>query len=128
MQSTNPVVAIVDDELSVCRAFGRLLRSWGFDVITFTSGPAFLEFLELQSVDCVMLDVHMPQMSGLEVQNELCRGGHRLPVVVVTAHHTPEVHRRAVDAGAIACLQKPVDEQELLDAVTAGIASAKMPT
>ena len=121
------LVAVVDDEPSCCRALERLLRSAGLDVVTFMSGPAFLQFLESGSVDCVVLDLHMAPMCGLQVQDELCRAGRQLPVVVVTAHYTPNVYQRAIDAGAVACLRKPVDEQVLLDAVMAGLAKLKPP-
>ena len=122
-----PLVAVVDDEPSCCRALERLLRSAGLDVVTFLSGPAFLKSLESRSVGCVVLDLHMTPMCGLQVQEELSRAGRQLPVVVVTAHHTPNVHRRAIDAGAVACLRKPVDEQVLLDAVMAALIRTKRP-
>jgi FixJ family two-component response regulator len=120
-----PLVAIVDDEESVCRALQRLLRSAGFVVATFGSGVDFLKYLESNRPDCLVLDLHMPRMSGFDVQARILERGDRLPVVVITGHDTPETRTRAMDGGAAAYLRKPADDQALLEAVSAAITDGK---
>ena len=118
------LVAVVDDDVQVCRAVGRLLRSTGFGVVTFTGGDQFLQFLESHCVDCVTLDLNMSPMSGFEVQQRLRGVRNRPPVVVLTANDSPELHRRAMDAGSSAFLRKPADRRELVEAVESAIGSA----
>jgi FixJ family two-component response regulator len=114
-------VAVVDDEEPVCRALRRLLCSAGFRVETFSSGAAFFERLPARRPDCLVLDLHMPQMSGFDVQARLTELGEQLPVVVITAHDTPQSRERAVTAGAAAYLRKPADDKALLEAVTTAV-------
>ena len=118
-----PLIAIVDDEESVCRALQRLMLSVGLEVETFSSGAAFLESLKTYSPDCVVLDLHMPDMSGFEVQARLAQSGNKLPIVTITGHDTPEAQQRVMDAGAVAYLRKPMNDKALLDAVLAAVAS-----
>ena len=122
MQPTDnrPLIAVVDDEASICRAFGRLLRSAGFAVVTFTNGADFFEFLESGQVDCVILDLNMPHMTGFEVQSRLRQTGKRIPVVVITGHDTPGTYEQAMENGAVRFLRKPADDQTLVEAVLAG--------
>ena len=122
MSNSPPLVAVVDDEESVCRALQRLLRSAGFAVKTFSSGSMFLTELPSRRPDCLVLDVHMPRMSGFDVQARLAELGERVPVVIITGHDTPETRDRAIGGGASAYLRKPADDQAILDAVSAAIA------
>jgi FixJ family two-component response regulator len=117
-------VAIVDDEESVRRAMGRLIRSAGIDVETFPSGAEFLQSLESHSPDCVVLDLHMPGLSGFEVQARLKESQSRVPIVVITGHDTDESRERVTRAGVAAYLSKPVDEKILLDTISAAVACA----
>lgn len=121
MSRENPLVAVVDDEEPVRRALERLLRSAGIETETFASGGAMLEDLTRCEPDCVILDLHMPGMSGFEVQERLARRAHRIPVVVLTGQDTPESFERATAGGAAAYLRKPVDGGDLLAAVTAAM-------
>jgi FixJ family two-component response regulator len=122
----NPsLVAIVDDESSVCRALERLLQSAGFDVVTFTHGDDFLESLNTRRPDCLVLDIHMAPMSGFELQLRLSQTAPRIPSVIITGHDTPESYQRVMDAGAAAYLRKPVDDQALIDVVVAAIAKTQ---
>ena len=125
MTASPSLVAVVDDESSVCRALSRLLRSAGFKVVTFTNGIDFLGSLKARQPDCLVLDLDMSPMSGFEVQSRLRQAGSRIPVVIITGHDTAESQQRVLDAGAAAYLRKPVDDQVLLDAVTAAIEKAK---
>ncbi|MFO0826692.1 MAG: response regulator [Phycisphaerales bacterium] len=118
------MIAIVDDEEAVRRALARLLRSAGLDVATFATGAEFLISLGTTRPDCLVLDLHMPQLGGLEVQSRVAENAHRVPVVIITGDDTPEAHGRALAGGAAAYLRKPVDGQSLLNAIANAIASA----
>jgi FixJ family two-component response regulator len=111
------LVAVVDDEASVRKALGRLLSAADFDVETFPSGPEFLISLAANRPDCLVLDLHMPGMTGLDVQRELTRAGDRLPIVIVTAYDGLESRSQCLAAGAAAYLVKPLDDRALLDAI-----------
>jgi two-component system response regulator FixJ len=114
----NPaLVAVVDDEESVRRALERLLRSAGFAVETFASGAEFLRGVPEHLPACVVLDLHMSDLSGLDVQVLLQRSGFRIPVVVITGFDTPETRMRVIKYGAKAYLRKPVDDKLLLAAI-----------
>jgi FixJ family two-component response regulator len=119
----SPFVAVVDDEESVCRALERLLRSAGFNVETFGSGVDFVKSLASRQPACVVLDLHMPRMSGFDVQEHLIRAGAAVPIIVITGHDTSQSRDRVVGAGASAYLRKPVDDQALLDAVHKAVPS-----
>lgn len=117
VQNSDLLIAIVDDEESVRQALRRLMRSAGLRVEVFGSGAEFLDSLKIERPDCVVLDMHMPGMSGLDVQLKLRDANDPLPVVVITGYDTREVHRQSVEAGALAYLRKPIHDQTLLDAV-----------
>lgn len=125
MTASPSTVAVVDDESSVCRALSRLLRSVGLEVVTFTEGAAFLKFLESQRPDCIVLDLHMPQVSGFDVLAWLVKQARPIPVVTITGHDTPESYQRVMAAGACAYLRKPPECQILVDSVVSAIEKAK---
>jgi FixJ family two-component response regulator len=117
MSKPRPVIAIVDDDESVCRAIRRLVRSLGMQADTFTSGQEFVEMLDgvpWVHVDCVVLDIQMPGMTGLEVQERLARSGHLLPVIFITAHDEVGMRERALAAGAVAFIRKPFNDELLI--------------
>jgi len=113
------LVAVVDDEEPVRRALKRLLTAIGIDVETYASGQEFLGSLAVRQPDCVVLDVHMPGVSGLEVQEQLALRAPNIGAVIVTGHHEPATEERALAANAVAYLEKPLDEARLLEAITA---------
>jgi FixJ family two-component response regulator len=115
MPGRTPVVAVVDDEQPVRRALQRLLRAAGFDVRLFATGADFMTNLE--GIDCVILDLHLPGMSGFDVQVALADRRARIPVVVLTGNDTPANRSRSLANGASAYLCKPVDDKVLLDAL-----------
>ena len=117
-----PLIAVVDDDERMCVAMSRLLRSGRLNVETFPSGAAFLESLKSHQPDCVVLDIHMPEMDGFEVQARLMEAGIHLPIVIVTGDDPAESRERALADGASAYLSKPMDGQTLLDAITTAIA------
>jgi FixJ family two-component response regulator len=116
------LVAIVDDEDSVRRSVGRLLRSAGMEVETFASGRDFLRALHDSRPDFLVLDLHMPAMSGFDVCEELARTGIRVPVAIITGHDKPEYRARAIASGVTAYLPKPIDDKELIGAIAAAAA------
>ena len=121
MSKNRPLIAVVDDEASVRVALQRLIRSAGLNVKTFPSGIEVLEFMQGNRPDCIVLDLHMPNVNGFEVQRRMAECGLHVPVVVITGHDTPESSVRALTGGASAYLLKPVDDQMLLDAIAAAI-------
>jgi FixJ family two-component response regulator len=103
----------VDDDESVCRALKRLVRSAGMDANTFGSGQEFIDLVQGMPwlrVECVVLDVQMPKMNGLEVQEHLTQSGNTIPVIFITAHDEPGVREKALAAGAVAFLRKPFND------------------
>ena len=111
------LVAVVDDEPDVRRALQRLLASVGMRVEEYGSGATFLASLAHHAPDCVVLDLHMPEVSGYDVQAALARRESQPPVVVITGHDTPTARARAIGGGASAYLCKPVDDEALLGAI-----------
>src|ERR1035438_9002797 len=95
-----PLLAVVDDDADVRAALTRLVSSAGFAVETFASGAEFLRSIEDHEPDCVVLDLHMPEMSGFDVQRTLANRHAAVPVVVITGHDTPESRVRATQLGA----------------------------
>ncbi len=111
------MIAIVDDDESVCRALKRLVRSAGMEANTFASGQEFIELIEGMPwlrVECLVLDVQMPKMNGLEVQQRLAQSGNATPVIFITAHDEPGLREKALAAGAVAFLRKPFNDELLI--------------
>jgi len=125
MPRNTPKIAIVDDDQSVLAALRRLIVAAGYEVETFPSGSAFLESAGNHEPDCVVLDVHMPRMGGLEVQSLLKSAHAGIPVVFLTGRDTPEARSCALSGGASAYLCKPVDQETLLAAINGAIKPVK---
>lgn len=126
MTKTKPLIAIVDDDESVCRAMKRLVRALGMNADTFTSGQEFLDLVEAMPSfhpDCVVLDVQMPGLNGLEVQERLAKSGSHLPVIFITAHDEVGVRERALATGAVAFLRKPFNDELLVKTLHVAIKS-----
>ena len=121
MSPSPALIAIVDDEDAVRKALRRLLRSVGFEVDVYADGREFLGSLRTRAPQCVVLDLHMPHISGLEVQERLAAARATLPVIVITGHDSDKTRASALANGASAYLRKPVDEQVLLDAIAVAI-------
>jgi FixJ family two-component response regulator len=124
MTKNRLLIAVVDDDASVCRAMKRLIRSLGMNAEAFTSGREFLDFLEAMPSfrpDCVILDVQMPGMSGLEVQEQLIQGSSSLPVIFITAHDEVGVRERALAMGALAFLRKPFNDELIIKTLNAAV-------
>jgi len=121
--SNTTVISIVDDDESVRKAMRGMVESFGFAVFTFASGAEFLASDRLRDSACVILDVRMPGMNGLELQNRLIASGHSIPTILLTAFPDEKVRDRAMKAGAIAFLSKPCDRDDLLAHIHAALAS-----
>jgi len=118
------VVCIVDDDASLRRSLRNLLMSVGFRVETFQSAELFLESVPRENPGCVVLDLRMPGMSGLDLLRQLAATGSRIPVIILTAHGDDETRRRSLQAGAVAFLEKPFQSAALLAAVRTALSSA----
>ena len=113
----SPVVAVVDDDASFRKAMGRLVRLWGFRTATFASAEEYLQMGV--STDCIVLDLHLEGMTGLELQCLLSAERKAVPIIFVTAMDDPVARTRALNAGAVAYLEKPFDESRLLEVLEA---------
>ena len=111
------VIAIVDDDASVQRGLQRLIRSAGWKVETFASAQEFLARSRTELPNCVLLDLQLPGLSGLDLQKRMAEVGLEIPIVFLTGHGNIPVSVQAMKAGAVQFLTKPVDEQELLQAI-----------
>lgn len=119
MPETLQTICIIEDDESVRRALRRLMRSVGFGVEAFATAEEFLQAFAQTPPCCLILDVHLPGLSGLELQRRLRAEGRSVPVVVITAYADDKVRVQALQDGAIAFLQKPFEELSLLQAVFA---------
>ena len=119
----HPVVAVVDDDASFLRSVGRLVRSAGYRVALFGSAREFLASLPTVSPQCAVLDVHMPEMTGLELQDRLTTQGSRLPIVFVTAYDTPQAREHAQRSGSFGLFLKPFAQETFLQAIREAIGS-----
>ncbi len=117
MPESKPTIFIVDDDPSVRDSMELMLKSVGFDVKTFVSAQDFLTANLQEGLGCLILDVRMPGMSGLDLQEKLVSAKTPLPVIFITGHGTVPMSVRAMKAGAVDFLQKPFEEQDLLDAI-----------
>jgi len=111
------LIAIVDDDPGVRGSLDSLMRSAGMVPQSFASGPALLDCGLEDRIACIVTDLHMPGMTGLELQAELARRGWRNPVILMTAYPTDAAREQAMQAGAAAFLSKPIDPDALLDAI-----------
>jgi len=112
-----PVIAVLDDEPQLRKALRRLLVAHGFTVVTFERGRDAMTALAAQPMDCLLLDLHMPEVTGFDVLEGISDRGITTPVIVLTGHGEPDTAARVMAMGAAAYLTKPVDEAELLSAI-----------
>ena len=115
------VLSLVDDDASVRKATGRLIKSFGFTVEVFASGEEFLCFGSLRITSCLVLDVQMPGMNGLQLQSHLAAAGYLIPIIFITAHPDEEIRAQALEAGAVAFLIKPFGEAALLEGIRSAL-------
>ena len=116
-----PRIAVVDDDQSVREALENLISSVGYEVDLFESAKGFLDSAEINNTACLVLDLRMPEMSGLELQQTLRDDGRNIPIIIVTAHGEDTARTEALAAGAVAFLNKPFQEEVLLGAINSAI-------
>ena len=114
-------VAIVDDDASVRKALSLLLRASSFEAKAYASVAEFLRSLENGSPECLIVDLQMPEMTGLELQEHLIRHGIRIPTIAITAHNEHGAKQRCESAGASAFLLKPIRKETLIEAIALAI-------
>jgi FixJ family two-component response regulator len=111
------LISVVDDDESVRRTTTRLIESFGFRGAAFESAENFLGSGRLNDTSCLIVDVQMPGMNGLQLQSQLAAAGCSIPIIFITAHNDKESRRRALQAGAIAFLGKPFSDEQLLQGI-----------
>ena len=117
MTNESPVIYIVDDDPSMRKFLRRLVSLSGLQSETFTSAEEFLHSVHPDTPGCLLLDVMMPGLSGLDLQRELSRAGLHMPIIIITGHGDIPMSVQAMKAGAVSFLTKPLQNQELLDAI-----------
>jgi FixJ family two-component response regulator len=122
MAEASPSIAIVDDDPAVLKALSRLLRSHAFRARTYGSGREFLAALPAGVPDCLIVDLQMPEMNGLELQQHLVDSGVRIPTILITAHADVALPDQA---GLVASLRKPLQEKALLDAIDKAVGDSR---
>jgi FixJ family two-component response regulator len=110
-------VAIVDDDESVRESLPDLLKEFGYTALAFASAESFLASNQVRKVDCLILDITMPGMSGLDLQTDLARSGRRIPIIFITAHGDDMMRQTVQERGAVDCLLKPFSDTMLLAAM-----------
>jgi FixJ family two-component response regulator len=125
MAQASPWIAIVDDDPSVLKGLARLLRAHAFEVKTYTSARDFLVALPEGLPECLIVDLQMPELTGLELHRHLTRSGVQIPTIVITAHNEAGARERCESAGAAAFLSKPLHDTSLLAAIDDARGSAK---
>ena len=123
--SSDRVVDIVDDDESVRRALWRLLNSVGVRSRTHGSARSYLEAADLETADCLLLDLHLPEMSGIELLEHLREVAPDLQVICMTGRDEPEIEQRLAAAGIRGCLRKPFDQAELFSALSLVMADSE---
>jgi FixJ family two-component response regulator len=121
MNAIRPFVSVVDDDDSVRESLPDLLKEFGFAVQAFSSAEEFLASDSLGRTNCLILDIAMPGMSGPELQRELARRMHRMPIVFITAHADEAVRTRSLERCPVQCLLKPFSESALIEALNAAL-------
>lgn len=114
-------ICVIDDDPSVCKALSRLIKLSGFNVKSYISAQEFLDDKQLGSIDLLLLDIKMPVMDGFALQDHLSAAGFNIPIVFMTAREVEKMRAKVMKKGAVAFLQKPFDEKDLLEAINKGL-------
>ena len=120
-----PIVAAVDDDFRVRESIKSLLESAGYAPLTFSSAEEFLQSGALATATCVISDVRMPGMDGIELQRRIRLERPTLPVILISAHYNAEVRQTAIDEGAVEVLYKPFDATDLLKIIQSALTNSR---
>jgi len=115
------LISIVDDDESVRRTTKLLVESFGYQAAVFESAESFLKSDQLYDTACLVVDVQMPGMNGLQLQSHLADEGYSIPTIFITAYADKESRRQAMEAGAVAFLDKPFNDQQLLKSIRSAL-------
>ena len=121
------LISVVDDHSLTRAAIEDLVRSLGFSVRTFESAESFLHSSSIAETGCLILDVQMPKMSGVDLQDQLSKNGFDIPIIFITAYHDEAIKTRALNAGAVFFLQKPLELVRLADCLRAALGGSRGP-
>jgi FixJ family two-component response regulator len=121
MSGYSTYVALVDDDASVRKAIARLLSASAFETRTYGSAQDFLNSLDTETPECLLLDINMPETTGLDLQRHMQSAGIDIPTIVITAFNTPGLRERCQSAGATGFLLKPIEGQQLIGEIQAAI-------
>jgi FixJ family two-component response regulator len=116
-----PLISIVDDDDSIRNSLDNLIRSVGFHAQGFSSAEAFLSSNQAHDTACLILDMRLPGMNGLELQRQIVAANWRIPIIFITSHADGDAEARALEAGAVDYLYKPFREEQLLNAIDAAM-------
>ena len=125
MDKNQSMIYVIDDDASVRKAFGRLLRSANLDAETFSSAEEFLSSPKQKENACIIIDIRMPGLTGFDLLERLITERIRIPVIAVSAHDDAETREHAKELGAVSFFRKPIDDQALLDAIWWAIAGSR---
>jgi FixJ family two-component response regulator len=120
-----PLISIVDDHSLTRATIEDLVRSLGFSARSFASAESFLQSSSISETKCLILDLQMPKMSGIDLQDRLSQSGFDIPIIFITAHPDEAIKARALNAGAIGFLRKPLDLHGLADCLHAALGRGK---
>ena len=118
---STPLVAVVDDDESVRASVGSLVRAIGRTALTFASAEAFLSSAEAEATGCLIADIQMPGMSGIELQETLTTNGRRVPIIFITAYPEDRIRQQVLEAGALCLLSKPWDSNALVNFIESAL-------
>lgn len=118
LDNLKPLIRVIDDDYAMRRSWAFLIEGEGWEVVTYSNALAFLAANDFSRPGCLLLDVRMPRMSGLELQNALKDKGVDLPIIFISGHGDIDMTVRGLKSGAVDFLQKPVDDRKLLDAIS----------
>ena len=124
MQKAKPLISIVDDDESMREAVKGLMKSWGYRVETVASAQEFLSSRHVRRTSCLIADMQMPGMTGLELHRHLSASGKPIPTILITAYLDDGVRKRALAAGVIGYLSKPFEEDDLLACIRSALINA----
>jgi len=121
LRESKKLISIVDDDESIRRTTTLLIQSFGFQAAAFESADSLLKSGQLQETSCLIVDVQMPGMNGLQLHRHLAASGYRIPIIFITAYDNKESRQQAMQAGAVAFLSKPFNDDLLLEAIRATV-------